>query len=123
MNNTEIGQALQEAIGAHGVWKMRLRRAVESRSTEVPVETARRDDCCALGKLLYERLPAPLRNDPHYGTIRDLHRQFHAAAADALGFALDGKAAEANAVIDGRFASASTSLSSAVTGWRRHLGH
>lgn len=52
---------------------------------------------------------------------RDAGRQFHETAADALGLAVAGKAAEANQLIGGRCASLSTELGTAITHWRHKL--
>lgn len=121
MNQTEIAASLHEALGAHGVWKMRLRQAVQNGSSPTPIDEVRRDDCCALGRLLHEQLAPPQRAGADYSAVRDLHRQFHETAADALGLAVAGKAAEATQLIEGRFASLSTELGTAITHWRHKL--
>lgn len=51
----------------------------------------------------------------------DAGRQFHETAADALGLAVAGKAAEATQLIEGRLASLSTELGTALTHWRHKL--
>lgn len=118
MDNNTLADALQDALGAHFTWKTRLRRAVASQSSDVPVATARRDDCCALGKLLYEQLPADRRGGEQYDTARALHRRFHETAADALTHALAGDKAGATDIIEGQFTELSSKLGAVLLKWR-----
>ncbi|MBN9525293.1 MAG: CZB domain-containing protein [Alphaproteobacteria bacterium] len=120
-----IGQ-LEAALAAHAGWKRRLKRSAATRSSDIDVATARRDDCCAFGKWLHgagRSLPASIKGSD-YDTVIGLHQQFHIAAGDALKHALDGdKAGYARMVdlTDGPFTLASGTLVGRLSGWRRRL--
>jgi Chemoreceptor zinc-binding domain len=94
MNRAEI----DSAIGAHGLWKGRLRSAIQTGKCDITVTTAHADDQCAFGKWL-KNLDGEGSKSAHYRSCRDLHTQFHAKAADVLALALAGKKDDANRAI------------------------
>ena len=108
------------AIGAHGLWKSRLQKAMENGSSEWHPSVVQRDDQCAFGKWLYgSSLTALEKNSPGYAECQELHRRFHAAAANVLALALAGKTEEANREMDpgSEFGRLSLALIRAMTGW------
>ena len=87
---------IQEAIGAHELWKGRLKEAIESRSSELQPSDVGQDNQCDLGKWLHgSSLTSLDKRSPHYALCRELHRDFHATAAKILSLALAGKTREA----------------------------
>jgi hypothetical protein len=62
-------------------------------------------------------------SDPHYATVKDLHAQFHRAAAEVLAIALAGRQADARAAVavGSPYSAASASLTNAMMQWRQTL--
>lgn len=80
---------IREAIGAHGLWKARLVRAIASGGQDLDPDLLATDNQCAFGRWLYA-LPAAERESPTWVCVRELHRTFHLEGALALRQALDG---------------------------------
>jgi methyl-accepting chemotaxis protein len=116
-------EVLDHAIAAHAKWKYRLREAIDTGTSQWQVQDVRTDNACEFGKWLIE-VPLSQRLSEHYKTVRDLHAQFHVAAADVLALALAGLRDEANAAIaiGSRFAAVSSKLTMAVVAWREEVG-
>jgi chemoreceptor zinc-binding protein len=115
---------IDKAIAAHGMWKTRLKDAIEKRKIDTPAETIRVDNQCAFGKWLYSpALNSVDKASEHYKTVKDLHAEFHKTAAKVVELALDGKRIEAEKMIalDGDYAGVSSKLTSAMMGWKRSL--
>lgn len=84
-------ESLDRAIGAHGVWNLRLRNAVTSGKCDVAPRDARRDDACAFGQWIRSLEKVTVRRT----RIAELHRRFHTVAGHILDTALAGKKHEA----------------------------
>ena len=113
---------INAAVGAHGLWKGKLREAIRSgRSSDAPA-VLRQDMQCAFGQWLHSpSLPDAARGTPHYDECVDLHARFHAAAAHVLELALTGRKAEAEAAFGpgSDFARLSAQLAGAMTRWQK----
>lgn len=116
MANTE---EINKAIGAHGMWKQRLRQAVDSGKSEFTVERVRPDNNCDFGKWLHG-LPPGDKNSEHWKTVQDLHAKFHIEAARVLQLATTGNKAEAEKGLasNSPFTSVSAKLTSAMMKWK-----
>src|SRR5208282_2704036 len=91
-----IHQQIVKAIGAHGMWKTRLQKAIEQAVSDVSVTVVRQDNQCEFGKWLYgPDLSDDTKRSPHYEQCRRLHRDFHLAASKVLTLALANKKGEA----------------------------
>ena len=115
-------QQIVKAIGAHGLWKSKLQKAIESGVSDTSVTAVRQDNQCEFGKWLYgAELPAEAKHSPHYEQCRQLHRQFHLAAAHVLTLAVSNKKAEATGAmgLDSVFANCSSALTKAMMDWDR----
>jgi methyl-accepting chemotaxis protein/methyl-accepting chemotaxis protein-1 (serine sensor receptor) len=113
IRGSEIDERLQAAIGAHGLWKSRIREAILSGSSDVPLQVVRDDRACAFGKWLHgNEVDATLRQSESFGKCKELHRRFHQLAGDAMALALDGKKDRAEHLIEagGDFGTVSTDL-------------
>ncbi|MBI5546162.1 MAG: CZB domain-containing protein [Deltaproteobacteria bacterium] len=88
-------QEIDAAIDAHAKWFVRLRVAIEKKSSEFAPGKVSLDNACDFGKWLYGSFPPHLKASPAYLEIRSLHASFHVAAAKVLELALAGKAQEA----------------------------
>ena len=90
---------IKTAVGVHGMWKARLKSAIDKSSSEFTASTVRRDDACEFGKWLKSGVDPAERRSPGYQKCTDLHRQFHEKAAVVLELALAGKTDQAKQAI------------------------
>jgi hypothetical protein len=124
-NRREILQGITEAIASHGMWKQRLRQAIDTGAMDdATVESIKPDNLCAFGKWLYGNdLSAADKQSPHYLKVRDLHAEFHRVAAGVAALALEEKKQEANEQMSagGAFATASSALTMAMIAWKKSL--
>ena len=120
---SDVGEHLDKAIVAHGQWKMRLKRAIDTGSSEFAPATVSRDDQCELGKWLHTGATAQEKSSPHYGQTLQAHKQFHTVAGGVLANALAGKKADAQASMGpgGEFARASVAATQALQAWKRSV--
>lgn len=120
-----LAEQINKAIGAHGMWKQRLRSAIESGKSEFTIADTGRDNLCEFGKWLYgTSLSAADKASVEYKLVRDLHARFHQSAAKVLSRALAGDRAGAEASIGnaGEFTSVSADLTRAMMGWKAKVG-
>lgn len=118
-------QEIDKGIGAHGLWKARLKSAIDAGHMDTPVEVIRKDDQCAFGKWLHgPTLSAADKASSHYRIVRDLHAEFHRTAARVAELALAGKKADAEKqmALGGEYANVSTKLTAAMMAWKQSLG-
>ena len=89
-------QEIDKAIGAHGMWKTRLKMAIDTGAVDTPIETIRLDNQCALGKWLYgTTLNTQDKTTENYKSVQSLHADFHKSAARVAELALSGKKTDA----------------------------
>jgi hypothetical protein len=119
-----ISEQIQKAINAHGVWKVKLAQAVESGTVEMAPEEARRHDQCRLGQWLYGQLDPALATSPRYQTVKELHFQFHQAAAEIVAMSLARKRTDALEAMEfgSTFKQASARLVIELTAWGDEAG-
>ncbi len=117
----QLAAEITEAINCHIAWKRRLRLAVETGGTDVPVDEVAGDTACAFGQWLHGPDFAEADKNAEYELVRQLHAQFHRVAAATLQLALNGKKAEAERSlgVGGLYAHASSRLTKALVGWRK----
>jgi hypothetical protein len=116
-----LSDQIQAAIGAHGLWKTRLRVAIQSGESDFSVAVVKQDDQCDFGKWLRGDGPdAQAKQSPQYARCVDLHRRFHLLTAGVLALALAGKKAEASNAVDinSDFARNSAELTLHLIEWR-----
>jgi len=115
MSNDQTLNEIQNAIRAHGMWKMRLKTAIKTGSSEISPATVKCDNLCDFGKWLYDdSLPASVRDTQPYKLIKRLHAEFHETASTVLKTALDGNSAKSNALLEGVFTDQSNTLVQAL---------
>ncbi len=113
---------LDRAIGAHGMWKTRLKAAIDRGSIDVAVQVIEADRECVFGKWLHGSTLSPAdKATSHYQTVRELHAEFHKTAARVARLAIDGKKKEARAMMDlaGEYTALSGKLTRAMMDWRK----
>jgi methyl-accepting chemotaxis protein len=115
-------ERLDHAIAAHGMWKARLRKAIDTGKSEWTVDSVQRDDLCEFGKWLHSSAPGEQMTEP-WNTVKNLHSEFHKEAARVLALALAGRQAEAEAAIElgSDFARTSADLTLTMVDWRDSL--
>lgn len=115
-------EELDKAIGAHGMWKTRLKRAIDTGRLDDSPDSIRQDGGCAFGKWLHgSSLTAADKSSVSYWTVRDLHTQFHRVAARVAELAIAGQRAEAEKMMSltGEFTAISGKLTAAMMEWRK----
>jgi hypothetical protein len=111
---------INKAIGAHSLWKDRLRTAVESGKSNLTAEQVAKDDECDLGKWLAgASIPEALKKTGDFDACRELHAEFHKAAAHVLRLATSGNKAAALMALgsESRFANLSSTLTLRMMQW------
>jgi hypothetical protein len=113
-------EEVSAAIGAHGLWKARLRAAIDSGRCDQSADTVAKADQCAFGKWFYE-LPPVQRNGPLPIEIEALHARFHQEAARVLRLALAGdkEAARKGIADESPYMDVSMQLVSRLMDWKR----
>jgi hypothetical protein len=115
-------QEIDKAIGAHGMWKTRLKMAIDTGKVDAPLDVIRTDNQCAFGKWLYgTTLSAADKTSPDYQAVKTLHAEFHKTAANVAELASSGKKAEAEKLMGftGAFTLVSGKLTAAMMEWKK----
>jgi methyl-accepting chemotaxis protein len=117
-----LEQQIQDAIAAHGAWKSRLLKAVQTRQIEITPEVASRDDACAFGKWLGQNSECAAHT--RCSKVRGLHAGFHREAGRILKLALEGKQADASRLLqsESEFSTISGALVIEMMAWLRDAG-
>ena len=122
MSNADVIEEINKALFAHGAWKMRLRDAISKGSSDMTVDTASRDDCCAFGKWLHgNEIDQHVRGSAAHQTATKLHKEFHLSAGKVLDEALHDHKDKAVSLLKGEFGDRSQTLMIALTKWKRDL--
>ena len=111
---------INDAIGAHGMWKMRLKAAIRTGQSDITAYDASCDDACKFGKWLYGNdLNTADKAGMPYQVTKRLHAEFHRCAGTVLGHALAHRKNDAECLLDGEFTERSEKLVRALTKWKR----
>ena len=116
----EFRAQINKAIGAHSHWKKTLMSAIETGSPKLSLDQVGSEDACEVGKWLGGAgISEAQRNTPEFAACRELHAEFHKAAAEVLRLALAGdrRAAVAALGADSRFARLSSALTLRMMQW------
>lgn len=120
--STSFIKEINDAVGAHGMWKLKLRTAISAGKSDVEPATVRCDDRCGFGRWLYgSTIDNQTRAGKPYQVVRRLHAEFHQTAATVLEDALAGRKQQANERLDGEFRERSEKLVRALTKWKGEL--
>lgn len=111
--------AIKKGIGAHGMWKQRLIKAIKTGESEWTPTVVCQDNQCEFGKWLYS-CSAEEKSSPHFNNVKDLHAQFHKSAANVLTLALAKKQADAEKEIasGSDYANHSSALTKEMMQWQ-----
>jgi hypothetical protein len=116
-----VKDEISKASGAHGLWKARLRSAIESGKVDAAPHQVALDNQCEFGRWLHGSLIDPAaKRSPHYSTCCSLHAAFHKEAASVLRCVAIGQVDKATESLDrGGYADASQKLTKAMMEWSR----
>jgi hypothetical protein len=110
---------ITKAVGAHGVWKMRLRTAIDTGKADANAADVAKDNTCAFGQWLYgPAIPAAARTSADYAAVRKLHAEFHQCAAKVIECVCHGHKDQAHALMEGDYHKVSGALTSAMMKWK-----
>lgn len=106
---------LNNAIGKHAEWKIKLRSAI-SRQETMDVDTISKDNCCELGKWLYGDAKANFSQLKSYTECVSRHADFHVEAGKVAAIINAGNYTEAEAMLgaDSKYTEASNAVASAI---------
>ena len=116
----EFRAQITKAIGAHSHWKKTLMSAIESGSPKLTLDQVGKEDACDVGKWLHgTSIPEVQRKTPEFEACREIHAEFHKAAAEVLRLAIAGDKRAAVAALgpDSRFAKLSSALTLRMMQW------
>jgi hypothetical protein len=110
------------AISAHGMWKQRIKSAIETGQSEFNANKVCLDNLCDFGKWLHT-LDANIKSTESWKTIQINHAEFHKVAGHILDLALNGKKDEATKgiALGSEYAAVSGKLTMAMMKWKREL--
>lgn len=115
---SEIQDQITKAIGAHGMWKARLREAIDTGKLGTPIADIAAHDRCEFGKWLQGATLTSLHGSTDYTKVVALHAQFHRAASEVAGSVARGDRKGAESLLNGEFSDASAKLTSAMMRWK-----
>lgn len=123
MNNgesaNELKASIDKAMAAHNLWKARFKEAIQNKKIDFSADFVRSDRNCDFGKWLYS-----INNgSENYRKVKELHAEFHKAAAKVIEYINQGKIDEAEKMlsVSGDFSQASSRLTKAMMEWRDSL--
>ncbi|GAB4442956.1 MAG: hypothetical protein OHK0011_25280 [Turneriella sp.] len=117
----ELNDQLNAALVAHGEWKFRLAKGIETGCKHLEPDKIRTDNQCVFGKWLYSDATAPHRSSSHYEEVRKLHAEFHREAAAVVELCHRGQIDSAKQALEGSYATISNRLVEAVRAWLREF--
>jgi methyl-accepting chemotaxis protein len=109
---------ITKAIGAHGVWKMRLRTAIDSGKADANAADVAKDNACPFGQWLYGSVPQAARTSADYASVRKLHADFHKCASQVIECVGHNDKAKADALMAGEYHKISGDLTAAMMKWK-----
>ncbi len=111
---------IKNAVGAHGMWKKKLKNAVNTGKINIQIPTIKADNQCSFGKWLYgATITENEKNSSHYQKVRELHAVFHEKASKVAQLAISGHKADAMRMLEanGEFTVASAALTTSMMDW------
>lgn len=113
---------LNTAAQAHSDWKIKLRMAIQQKTT-LDVATVSADNCCPLGKWLHGDAKSGYAQLPQYRDCVARHADFHRAAGAVASTINKGDYARASTMLDAgsAYASASSAVGSAILGLKKAI--
>lgn len=116
-------EQITKAVGAHSMWKVKLKMAIETGKSDFNSITVKTDNNCDFGKWLHNDISPELKKSPIYNTVLKHHVEFHLEAGRILELALAGKKEEAQNGMksSSKFTQISASLTATMMEWKHSL--
>jgi hypothetical protein len=117
-------EEIKNAIGSHGRWKGRLKKAIETGKIDALFSTVQSDHECEFGKWLHSLSAAQKeKHFSNYQKVQALHAVFHEQASRTVQLAQAGNKNGAMKMLDvnGGFTVTSGELSTAMLAWLTEL--
>lgn len=122
MIRSQAVERLNDAIGAHGAWKLKLRVAMSTGASEIDPDKACKEDRCPFGRWIHgDEIDAVTKQGKPYQVVRRLHAEFHQTAANVLRHAISARRSEAEQIFATEFADRSDRLVRALAKWKGEL--
>ncbi|MFO1259907.1 MAG: CZB domain-containing protein [Sphingomonadaceae bacterium] len=122
MIKSQAVERLNDAIGAHGAWKLKLRVAMSTGASEIDPDKACKDDRCPFGRWIHgDEIDSVIKEGKPYQVVRRLHAEFHQTAANVLRYAVTSRREEAERIFTSEFAEKSDKLVRALAKWKGEL--
>lgn len=121
MNKEEFGKNVSDAIGAHSMWKTKLKTAVRTGVLPKPASDIACDDQCSFGKWIYGMTgDTSLSGSSHYTAVKAKHAEFHKAVAAVARAVEVGDKGKAEALLEGPdFTNTTHDLKQLLLKWRQ----
>ena len=116
-----VHDEIDSAISAHGMWKQKLRQAIDTGMSESTPDKVKKDNNCSFGKWLHGRIDSSAKGSPYYADVVKLHAEFHREAGGILELALKGEKDQANELmgLTKGFAKCSGALTRKMQDWQK----
>ncbi len=122
MSSQEMIHNINDAIGAHGAWKLKLKTAITTGNSDSSPHKIGCDDLCEFGKWLYgSSIPEEMKQTKPYEVIKRLHADFHRTAGVVLQYAVNDETSVAEEIMAGSFNEKSSILMTALNKWKAEL--
>lgn len=123
IDKTLLERQIQEAMGAHGAMKQRLRAAVHNGNLPRPARTISADHGCKFGHWLFHlKSDDSIARSPHYKAVVNAHAGFHKAAGRIARLVEDGQFDRAAEMLNALgYRQATSKLMSELMAWRRNI--
>jgi len=120
MDKATLERQIGDAIGAHGSWKLKLRRAVATGELPKRASDISCDDQCSFGKWLHGMgKDGPEGAGTYFKSVVEAHAAFHREAGRIARLVETGKRKEAETALDGpAYVTATTTLTRTMNAWR-----
>ncbi|MFC3097627.1 CZB domain-containing protein [Alteraurantiacibacter palmitatis] len=116
---SSTAEQINAAIGAHGMWKLRLKTAITSGAKDLDSRTVSQDCECAFGKWLYgPEIDARTRASMPYQVVKRLHQEFHHSAGRVVQAVECGQNQAAKQLMESDFVPRSEKLVRALMKWK-----
>lgn len=122
MTNSLIIEEIENAVRAHGMWKLKLKTAITTGRNENNASDVECDNLCVFGKWLHGPTITPeIAAGKPYEVVKRLHADFHKCAGSVLKKIDLGQVERAQEILDTEFTDKSSILVRALSKWKKEL--
>ncbi|MEP2026671.1 MAG: CZB domain-containing protein [Reichenbachiella sp.] len=120
MSDIQIAFNINKAIVSHSTWKVRLKKSIQTQTSEFDIAYIKSTQSCEFGQWL-SSAKASLESDEAYDLVLELHQSLHEETARITALALAGNSTEAQAAIEpgSAYAKISSKLTITLMAWKK----